>query len=93
VEKVLEQLKTTESTTLSIKLEEGGKIRVEYFAVGYPGYLVFDAVWPSFDYSPIPVGKNAWFLGQAFFIAVSFAGAIVMVNTVRRALNTIPAIA
>jgi hypothetical protein len=62
------------------------------FAVGYPGYFVFDAVWPSFYYSPIPVGKNAWLLGQAFFIAVYFAGAIVTFNAVRRALNAIPAI-
>jgi hypothetical protein len=63
------------------------------FAVGYPGYFVFDAIWPSFYYSPIPVGKNAWLLGQAFFIAVYFAGAIIMFNTVRRALNAIAAIA
>src|SRR5215510_4912962 len=25
------------------------------FAVGYPGYFVFDAIWPSFYYSPIAV--------------------------------------
>jgi hypothetical protein len=60
------------------------------FAVGYPGYFVFDAIWPSFYYSPIAVGKNAWLLGQAFFIAVYLAGAIVMFNTVRRVLNAIP---
>jgi hypothetical protein len=59
-------------------------------AVGYPGYFVFDAIWPSFYYSPIAVGKNAWLLGQAFFIAVYFAGTTLMFNTVRRALNTIP---
>jgi hypothetical protein len=59
------------------------------FAVGYPGYFVFDAVWPSFYYSPIADGKNAWLLGQAFFIAVYFVGAVVMFNTVRRALNRI----
>jgi hypothetical protein len=63
------------------------------FAVGYPGYFVFDAMWPSFYYSPIPVDKNAWLLGQAFFIAVYFAGTIIMFNAVRRALNAIPAIA
>jgi hypothetical protein len=34
------------------------------FAVGYPGYFVFDAVWPSFYYSPVADGKNAWLLGQ-----------------------------
>ena len=63
------------------------------FAVGYPGYFVFDAIWPSFYYSPITVGKNAWLLGQALFIAVYFTGAVIMFNAVRRALNAIPAIA
>ena len=62
-------------------------------AVGYPGYFVFDAIWPSFYYSPIAVGKNAWLLGQAFFIAVYFVGAILMFNTVRHSLNAIPAAA
>jgi hypothetical protein len=32
------------------------------FVVGYPGYFVFDAIWPSFYYSPVVVGKNAWLL-------------------------------
>jgi len=30
------------------------------FAVGYPGYFLFDAIWPSFYYSPVPAGKNWW---------------------------------
>ena len=60
------------------------------FAVGY---FVFDAIWPSFYYSPIAAGKNAWLLAQAFFIAVYFMGAILMFNTVRHALNSIPATA
>jgi hypothetical protein len=38
------------------------------FAVGYPGYFVFDTIWPSFYYSPIPEGKNNWLIGQALFI-------------------------
>jgi hypothetical protein len=64
------------------------------FAVGYPGYFVFDAIWPSYYYySPIATGKNAWLLGQALFIAAYFAGAILAFNTVRRALNAIPAAA
>jgi len=63
------------------------------FAVGYPGYFVFDAIWPSFYYSPVAVGTNAWLLGQAFFIAVYFVGAVMMFNAVRRALNSIPAVA
>lgn len=56
------------------------------FAVGYPGYFVFDAIWPTFYYSPIATGKNAWLLGQAFFIAVYLAGTILAFNAVRRAV-------
>jgi hypothetical protein len=61
------------------------------FAVGYPGYFAYDAIRPSFYYSPIATGKNAWLLSQAFFIAVYFTGTVMMFNTVRRALNAIPA--
>jgi hypothetical protein len=57
------------------------------FAVGYPGYFIFDAIWPGYYYSPIAAGKNAWLLGQAFFIAVYLGGAFAMFNAVRRALN------
>ena len=52
------------------------------FAVGYPGYFVFDAIWPGYYYSPCTVGKNAWLLGQALFIAVYFAGALLMFGKV-----------
>lgn len=62
-------------------------------SVGYPGYFAFDAIWPSFYYSPIAAGKNAWLLGQAFFIAAYSAGTIFAFNTVRRALGAIPAAA
>jgi hypothetical protein len=61
------------------------------FAVGYPGYFVFDAIWPSFYYSPVAAGKNAWLLAQAFFIGVYFVGAVLMFNVVRHELNAIPA--
>jgi hypothetical protein len=60
------------------------------FLVGYPGYFVFDAVWPGFYYAPVAAGKNAWLLGQAFFIAIYFAGAVLAFNAARRALNTLP---
>jgi hypothetical protein len=60
------------------------------FAVGYPGYFVFDAIWPSFYYSPIAVGKNTWLLAQALFIAVYFLGAILAFGAVRRALSNLP---
>jgi hypothetical protein len=75
--------------TLALVLCIAGLLGV--FAVGYPGYFVFDAIWPSFYYSPIAVGKNAWLLAQAFFIAIYFAGTIIMFNAVRHALNIIPA--
>ena len=61
------------------------------FAVGYPGYFVFDAIWPSFYYAPLATGKNAWLLGQAFFIALYFTGTLLAFNAVRHALNAVPA--
>ena len=63
------------------------------FAVGYPGYFVFDAIWPSFYYSPIAAGKNAWLLWQGAFIGLYFVGAALMFTHVKRALNAIPAAA
>jgi hypothetical protein len=56
------------------------------FAVGYPGYFVFDAIWPSCYYSPVAAGKNAWLLGQALFIALYFVGLLIAFNDVRHAL-------
>jgi hypothetical protein len=61
------------------------------FAVGYPGYFVFDAVWPSFYYSPVAAGKNIWLLGQAFFIALYFMGMVLAFNDVRHALARVAA--
>jgi hypothetical protein len=61
------------------------------FAVGYPGYFVFDAIWPGYYYSPVAAGKNAWLLGQALFIAIYFAGFIMMFNSVRHSLDRISA--
>jgi len=59
------------------------------FAVGYPGYFVFDAVWPGFFYAPIVAGKNAWLLAQALFIAIYLVGAVMMFDTVRHALDAV----
>ncbi|GEO43311.1 hypothetical protein SAE02_74590 [Skermanella aerolata] len=58
-------------------------------SVGYPGHFVFDAIWPAFYYSPVAIGRNAWLLGQGFFVVIYFAGAVMMFDTVRRRLNTI----
>jgi hypothetical protein len=59
------------------------------FAVGYPGYFVFDAIWPSFYYSPVAAGKNIWLIAQALFIALYFVGAVFAFGAVRRALDTL----
>jgi hypothetical protein len=56
------------------------------FAVGYPGYFVFDALWPSFYYSPIAAAKNAWLLGQALFIALYFTGVVLEFGDVTHVL-------
>lgn len=61
------------------------------FAIGYPGYFVFDALWPSFYYSPIAVAKNAWLLGQALFIALYFTGIVLEFSDARHVLARIAA--
>lgn len=62
------------------------------FAVGYPGYFVFDAIWPSFYYSPVADGKNAWLIGQAFFIGIYFAGMMFALAGVRRDLDALSSV-
>jgi len=59
------------------------------FLVGFPGYFVFDKIWPRFYYDPVPTGKNAWLMGQGFFIVVYFIGLIRAFGNERRALNRI----
>jgi hypothetical protein len=61
------------------------------FAVGYPGYFVFDAIWPGYYYSPVAAGKNAWLLGQALFMAIYFFGMLAAFNRARHMLAGIPA--
>jgi|SRR5579871_3903890 len=61
------------------------------FAVGYPGYFVFDTIWPSYYYSPVAIAKNAWLLGQALFIALYFIGMVLAFNDTRHALARVAA--
>jgi hypothetical protein len=61
------------------------------FAIGYPGYFVFNSIRPDFYYRHDPVGKNTWLLGQTFFFALYFAGIMLAFNAARRALNAVPA--
>lgn len=59
------------------------------FAIGYPGYFVFNSIWPNFYYVPDITGKNAWLLSQAFFFAVYFAGMVSAFFNVRSELNVV----
>ena len=59
------------------------------FVVGYAGYYVFEAIWPSFYYVPVAAGKDAWLLGQALCIAVYLVGVVMMFNAERHALNAL----
>jgi hypothetical protein len=59
-------------STLPLRLCVAGLLGV--FAVGYPGYFVFDAVWPSFYYSPVATGKNACCSGKPFSSAYTSRG-------------------
>lgn len=61
------------------------------FAIGYPGYFVFNSIWSNFYYVPDIQGKNAWLLGQAFFFAIYFAGMALAFAGVRRKLNAVSA--
>jgi hypothetical protein len=57
------------------------------FAAGYPGYFVFDAIWPGFYYSPVATGKNAWLLAQAISIGLYFVGLLLAFEDARHALT------
>ena len=57
------------------------------FAVGYPGYFVFDSIWPGFYYAPVGHAKNLWLIGQGAFVAVYFLGTLLMFNAMRTALD------
>src|SRR5690349_8205804 len=59
-----------DESPLALHLSIAGLLGV--FAVGYPGYFLFNATWPNFYYLPNVVGKNAWLLGQTLFFAVYF---------------------
>ncbi|MHB0771639.1 hypothetical protein [Bradyrhizobium sp. 5.13L] len=84
-----EAVSTGDGRSLALQLCIVGLLGV--FAVGYPGYFVFNLIWPNFYYQPDLAGKNAWLLGQTFFFAVYFTGALLTFNVVRHALNRVNA--
>lgn len=60
------------------------------FAVGYPGYVLFDAISPGYYCSPVTIGKNTWLLGQGLVVAIFLGGATLMFIAVQRSLDGIP---
>jgi hypothetical protein len=76
-----------DSGSLALSLCIWGLLGV--FAVGYPGYFVFNSIWQDFYYVPNIQGKNIWLLGQAFFFAVYFVGMLVGFLALRRKLGAL----
>jgi hypothetical protein len=61
------------------------------FAVGYPGYFVFNSIWPNFYYLPNIAGKNVWLLGQTAFFALYWVGMLLAFNDLRHVLTRVEA--
>lgn len=52
--------------------------------VGFVGYFVVDAFWPSFYYSPIKAGKEVWLSLQLLCMVGYLGGVILAYNGVRQ---------
>jgi len=57
---------------------------IAVFLTGYVGYFVVDRIWPTFYYTPIAAGKNAWLAAQTFSIGLYWVGMIGVLLNVRR---------
>jgi hypothetical protein len=57
---------------------------IAVFLTGYVGYFVVDRIWPSFYYTPIPDGKNAWLIAQAISISLYWLGVVNILLNVRK---------
>ena len=57
---------------------------IAVFLTGYVGYFVVDRIWPTFYYSPVPAGKNAWLMAQALSVALYWLGVIKILFDVRK---------
>jgi len=74
---------------------EGGALAIctvaliAMFVCGYVGYFVVDAIWPSFYYSPITMGKNAWLLLQLACMVVYAVGVFIAFSDIRRATRAL----
>jgi uncharacterized membrane protein (DUF485 family) len=53
------------------------------FLTGYVGYIVINAIWPSFYYTPIKVGKNIWLIAQGLSILLYLIGVVLAYMSIR----------
>jgi hypothetical protein len=73
---------SAEQGRLGLALCVAGLLTV--FATGYVGYFVVDHIWPTFYYTPVTSGKNAWLAAQALSIALYWMGVISILLNVRK---------
>jgi hypothetical protein len=57
---------------------------IAMFLTGCAGYFVIDRIWPSFYYTPIKDGKNAWLLLQLACMLAYMVGVIIAGGGVKR---------
>ena len=53
------------------------------FLTGYVGYFVVNAIWPSFYYVPIRIGKNVWLIAQGLSILLYLIGVVLAYMSIR----------
>ena len=53
------------------------------FLTGYVGYIVINAIWPSFYYTPIKAGKNIWLIAQGLSILLYLIGVVLAYMSIR----------
>ena len=59
----------------------GGLIGI--FLTGYVGYFIVNAIWPSFYYTPVAMGKNVWLIAQGLSITLYLIGVVLAYMSIR----------
>lgn len=53
------------------------------FLTGCVGYIVINAIWPSFYYTPIKAGKNIWLIAQGLSTLLYLIGIVLAYMSIR----------
>src|SRR6516162_1632184 len=56
---------------------------IAVFLTGYVGYFVVNAIWPSFYYTPVAIGKNVWLIAQGLSITLFLIGVVLAYMSIR----------